>query len=67
VIVAQRLRKGSCAIRAPKRLVADAVKQARRLLADPDLRLLVRMDSMFRGLGPVQARWSGAEPSVTVR
>ena len=45
VIVAQRLRKGACGSpRGAKRLVADAVKQARRLLG-PSARVLVRMDS----------------------
>jgi hypothetical protein len=45
VIVAQRLRRGACnSSRGAKRLVADAVKQAGRLLG-PQGRMLVRMDS----------------------
>jgi len=46
VIVASRLRKGSCGSpRGAKRLVADAAAQVRRLL--PGSRPLVRMDSAF--------------------
>jgi hypothetical protein len=68
VIVAQRLRKGACnSARGAKRLVGDAVKQARRLL-DPDTRVLVRMDSAFYGRGAVHAALAGgAAVSVTVR
>ena len=45
VIVAQRLRKGTCAsARGARRLVADAVTTARRILA-PHTPVLVRMDS----------------------
>jgi hypothetical protein len=73
VIVAQRLRQGSCASpRGAKRLVGDAVKQARRLLAKAHpshtTRLLVRMDSAFYGRGAVHAALTGgADVSVTVR
>ncbi|HEV8055808.1 MAG TPA: IS1380 family transposase [Nocardioidaceae bacterium] len=68
VIVAQRLRKGACGSpRGAKRLVADAVKQARRLLA-PKTPVLVRMDSAFYGRGAVHAALAGgAAVSVTVR
>jgi hypothetical protein len=68
VIVAQRLRKGACnSARGAKRLVGDAVKQARRILG-PDARVLVRMDSAFYGRGAVHAALAGgAAVSVTVR
>ncbi len=68
VIVAQRLRKGaSGSPRGAKRLVGDAVKQARRLLGQ-QTRVLVRMDSAFYGRGPVWAALrGGAAVSVTVR
>jgi len=68
VIVAQRLRKGSASsARGAKRLVGDAVKQARRLLG-PGSPILVRMDSAFYGRGAVHAALAGgADVSVTVR
>ena len=68
VVVAQRLRKGACnSSRGAKRLVGDAVKQARRLLG-PQARVLVRMDSAFYGRGAVHAALAGgAAVSVTVR
>jgi len=68
VVVAQRLRKGACnSSRGAKRLVGDAVKQARRLLG-PKARVLVRMDSAFYGRGAVHAALAGgAAVSVTVR
>ena len=68
VIVAQRLRKGACgSSRGAKRLVGDAVKQARRLLG-PGATVLVRMDSAFYGRAPVWAAIAGgADVSVTVR
>lgn len=54
-IVAQRLRKGACGSPfGSKRLVADAVKQARRLLGAAPM-VLVRMDSAFYGRGAVTA------------
>lgn len=71
VIVAQRLRKGAAnSARGAKRLVADAVKQARRLLdfGNPDTPVLVRMDSAYYGRGAIWAALSGgAQVSVTVR
>jgi hypothetical protein len=68
VIVAQRLRKGSCGSpRGAARLLGDAVKQARRLLGK-DQRVLVRMDSAFFGGPAVRAALAGgADVSVTVR
>ena len=68
VIVAQRLRKGSCAsARGAKRLVADAVKTARRIL-QPGTAVLVRMDSAFYGRHSVHAALAGgAQVSVTTR
>jgi hypothetical protein len=68
VVVAQRLRKGSCGSpRGAKRLVADAVKQAKRLLP-AGTPVLVRMDSAFYGRGAVHAALAGgADVSVTVR
>ena len=68
MIIAQRLRKGACnSSRGAKRLVGDAVKQARRLL-DPHVPVLVRMDSAFYGRGAVHAALAGgAAVSVTVR
>jgi hypothetical protein len=68
VIVAQRLRKGSCGSpRGAARLIGDAVKQARRLLG-PDRAVLVRMDSAFFGGPAVRAALAGgADVSVTVR
>jgi len=69
VIVAQRLRKGSCnSSRGAKRLIGDAVKLSRRLLVDDDTKLLVRMDSAFYGRGAVHAALvGGADVSVTLR
>ncbi len=68
MILAQRLRKGACnSSRGAKRLVGDAVKQARRLL-EGRVPVLVRMDSAFYGRGPVLAALAGgAAVSVTVR
>lgn len=68
VIVAQRLRRGAAGSpRGAKRLVADAVRTARRLLGRTRL-ILVRMDSAFYGRAAVHAALAGgAEVSVTVR
>lgn len=68
VIVAQRLRKGSAGSpRGAKRLVADAVSTARRLLEQGQL-ILVRMDSAFYGRAAIHAALAGgAAVSVTVR
>ena len=68
VILAQRLRKGSAGSpRGAKRLVADAVKTARRLVGK-HRPVLVRMDSAFFGGPAVRAAVAGgAEVSLTVR
>src|SRR4051812_8976684 len=74
VVVAQRLRKGSCGSpRGAARLVADALKTARSLpsatpSATPSARALVRADSAFYGHAAVGAAIrAGADVSVTVR
>ena len=66
VVVAQRLRKGSCGSpRGAKRLVADALKTAASLSPAP---ALVRADSAFYGQPTVAAALrAGADVSVTVR
>ena len=66
VVVAQRLRKGSCGSpRGARRLVADALKTTRALT---DATPLVRADSAFYGRGLVGAAVrAGADVSVTVR
>lgn len=66
VVVAQRLRKGSCGSpRGAKRLVTDALKTTRALSR---ARPLVRADSAFYGRGLVLAAVrAGADVSVTVR
>ena len=67
VIVAQRLRKGSCGSpRGATRLVADALKTV--ALACPPATPLVRADSAFYGHATVAAALrAGADVSVTVR
>ena len=66
VLVAQRLRKGSCGSpRGAKRLVADALKTTSALTA---AKPLIRADSAFYGRGLVGAAVrAGADVSVTVR
>jgi hypothetical protein len=66
VVVAQRLRKGSCGSpRGAKRLVTDALKTVRSLSPGKPL---VRADSAFYGRGLVLAAVrAGADVSVTVR
>jgi hypothetical protein len=66
VIVAQRLRKGSCGSpRGAKRLVADALKSAATLSTGKPL---VRTDSAFYGQPMVAAALrAGADVSVTLR
>lgn len=68
IIVAQRLRKGSCGSpRGANRLIADAVKQARRLLP-AGTPVLVRMDSAYWGRPSVWAAIrGGAKVSVTTK
>jgi hypothetical protein len=69
VIVAQRLRKGSCGSpRGAARLVADALKTVRQLTVDSSMGPLVRADSAFYGSATVRATIrGGADVSVTVR
>ena len=68
LVVAQRLRKGACGSpRGARRLIGDAVKQARRLLGE-HCPVLVRMDSAYYGRDAVHAAVTGgAHVSVTVR
>jgi hypothetical protein len=69
VVVAQRLRKGSCGSpRGAKRLVADALKTLAQLPGRSSLRPLVRADSAFYGHPTVAAAVrAGADVSITVR
>jgi len=70
VIVAQRLRKGSCGSpRGAKRLVTDALATVKKLRTHrAETRVLFRADSAFYGRGPVLAAVrAGAQVSVTVR
>ena len=66
VIVAQRLRKGSCGSpRGAKRLIADALTTVRSLAAGE---VLVRADSAFYGADTINAALrAGADVSVTAR
>lgn len=67
VVVAQRLRRGSCGSpRGAKRLVADALATVSRLA--PGQPVLLRADSAFYGVDSVRAAVrAGAQVSVTVR
>ena len=69
VIVAQRLRKGSCGSpRGAKRLVADALKTVGKLPGEKGRKPLLRADSAFYGAPTVGAAIrGGANVSVTVR
>ncbi|WP_248580879.1 IS1380 family transposase [Nocardioides sp. InS609-2] len=69
VVVAQRLRKGSCGSpRGAKRLVADALKTTKKLPGGSGLRPLMRADSAFFGHPTIAAALkAGADVSVTVR
>ena len=69
VVVAQRLRKGSCGSpRGAKRLVADALKTLPQLPGRSSSRPLVRADSAFYGHPTVAAALrAGADVSITVR
>lgn len=70
VVVAQRLRKGSCSSpRGANRLVADALKTVRQLRGDGATGpVLLRADSAFYGFPTVGAAVrAGAQVSVTVR
>ena len=69
VVVAQRLRKGSCGSpRGATRLIADALKTIHRLTDEQHGRALVRADSAFYGHATVGAALrAGADVSITVR
>ena len=69
LIVAQRLRKGSCGSpRGAKRLIADALKTAIKVSPSTSVRPLVRADSAFYGAEAVNAALrGGADVSITVR
>ena len=69
VIIAQRLRKGSCGSpRGAKRLVADALTTAKQLPSGASVRPLLRADSAFYGADVVNAALrGGADVSITVR
>jgi hypothetical protein len=70
VVLAQRLRKGSCGSpRGAKRLVADALKTVRSLRPEGKPgQVLVRADSAFYGSPTIGAAVrAGADVSVTVR
>ncbi|AIK84989.1 transposase [Corynebacterium glutamicum] len=69
VVVAQRLRKGSCGSpRGAGRLIADAVATTRRLPGMEDEKILLRADSAFYGHPSISAAIkAGADVFVTVR
>jgi hypothetical protein len=69
VVVAQRLRKGSCGSpRGAKRLVADALTTVAKLPGETGIKPLLRADSAFYGAPTIGAAVrGGAEVSVTVR
>jgi DDE family transposase len=69
MVVAQRLRKGSCGSpRGAKRLVADALKSVSKLHGRTHVKPLLRADSAFYGAPTVGAALrGGADVSVTVR
>jgi len=69
VVVAQRLRKGSCGSpRGAKRLVADALKTVHTLHGRTTVKPLLRADSAFYGAPTLGAALrGGADVSVTVR
>jgi hypothetical protein len=69
VVVAQRLRKGSCGSpRGANRLVADALSTVRNLPGRSAVKPLLRADSAFYGAPTIGAALrGGAQVSVTVR
>lgn len=69
VVVAQRLRKGSCGSpRGAGRLIADAITTTRRLPAMAGQKFLVRADSAFYGRHSIHAAiTAGADVSITAR
>ncbi|MCS5480997.1 IS1380 family transposase [Corynebacterium sp. YIM 101645] len=69
VVVAQRLRRGSCGSpRGAGRLIADAITTTRRLPGLQHQKILVRADSAFYGRSSIHAaRTAGADVSITAR
>ena len=69
VVVAQRLRRGSCGSpRGADRLIADAITTTRRLPAMDTQKILMRADSAFYGRPSIHAAiTAGADVSVTAR
>lgn len=69
VVVAQRLRRGSCgSARGAGRLIADAITTTRRLPAMAGHKILMRADSAFYGSSSIHAALTaGADVSVTMR
>lgn len=69
VVVAQRLRRGSCGSpRGAGRLIADAITTTRRLPGLQHQKILVRADSAFYGRPSIHAALTaGADVSVTAR
>ena len=69
VVVAQRLRKGSCGSpRGAKRLVADALRTVSKLHGRTQVKPLLRADSAFYGAPTIGAALrGGSDVSVTVR
>ncbi|GGO21951.1 IS1380 family transposase [Corynebacterium marinum] len=69
VIVAQRLRKGSCGSpRGAGRLIADAITTTRSLPSMTGKKMLMRADSAFYGRPSINAALTaGADVSVTMR
>lgn len=69
VIVAQRLRRGSCGSpRGAGRLIADAIATTRRLPGMKDQKILIRADSAYYGHPSISAAINaGADVSVTAR
>ena len=69
LVVAQRLRKGSCGSpRGAGRLIADAVTTTRRLPGMAGRKILLRADSAYYGHPSISAATrAGADVSVTVR
>lgn len=69
VVVAQRLRRGSCGSpRGAGRLIADAIATTRRLPGMQQQKILVRADSAYYGHPSISAALkAGADVSVTAR
>ncbi|MHA2790254.1 IS1380 family transposase (plasmid) [Corynebacterium sp. S7] len=69
VVIAQRLRKGSCGSpRGAGRLIADAITTTRRLPGLQHQKMLVRADSAFYGRPSIHAALTaGADVSITAR